>query len=135
MEITMIRIFFAVVMTGLLTSSVSAHDAFKDPFVKRYGLKTASCKTCHPNNKDKSIHNEFGKLIEKELVGKDISKKFKEAEAKGEEAVKQYEKEMVVHFIEALKVVEKQKMSFEDLAKYGLLNGVRLDTKKADARP
>ncbi len=131
----MFRISFALFIACTLSSSVNAHDAFKEPFAKRYGLKTVSCKTCHPNNKDKSIHNEFGKLIEKQLLGKDLSKKFNEAKAKGDEAVEAYEKEMVVHFIEALKVVEKEKMSFADLAKFGLLNGVKLDTKKADGKP
>ena len=113
-----------------------AHDAFKKPMEEKYGLKTVSCKTCHPNNKDRSIHNEFGKLFEDALKGKDISQKFKEAEAQGDQAVAEYEKEMVQHFMEALEVVEKKKMSFEELIRFGLLNGVRLDTKtqdKADA--
>ena len=103
-----------------------AHDCFQDPMEERYGLKSVSCKTCHPNNKDRSIHNEFGKLFEKQLEGKDLTKKFKEAEKKGEEAVAEYEKEMVKHFVEAMKVVEKKHMTFEKLIKYGLLNGVRL---------
>ena len=121
-----------VIFSLFLSSQLPAHDCFKEPMEQKYGLKTVSCKTCHPNNKDRSIHNEFGKLFEEALKGKDISKKFKEAEAKGDEAVAEYEKEMVVHFMEALKVVEKRKMSFEDLIKAGLLNGVRLETKKAE---
>ena len=115
----------ALTLLIFIPFSVFAHDAFKEPLEKRYNLKTVSCKTCHPNNKDRSIHNEFGKLLETELKGKDITKKFKAAEAKGEEAVKAYEKEMVQHFVEAMKVVEKKSMTFEDLIKFGLLNGVR----------
>ena len=131
----MIKISMTLVIAVLFSTSSNAHDAFKEPLEKRYGLKTVSCKTCHPNNKDRSIHNEFGKLIEKELIGKDITKKFKEAEKKGDEAVKEYEKEMALHFIEAMKKVEKEKMSFGDLIKFGLLNGVRLETKKDDGQP
>ena len=112
------------------TSSASAHDAFKKPLEEKYNLKTVSCKTCHPNNKDRSVHNEFGQLFLPLLKEKNITKKFKEAEAKGEDAVKAYEPEMAKHFLEALKVVEKKNMTFEDLMKYGLLNGVRLNTKK-----
>ena len=125
----------AFVLAIIFSTTLHAHDAFKEPLEKRYGLKTVSCKTCHPNNKDRSIHNEFGKLIEKELLGKDLTKKFKEAEKKGAEAVKEYEKEMAVQFIEAMKKVEKEKMSFGDLIKFGLLNGVRLETKKDDGQP
>ena len=126
------RTFTLIALTFILfnNSALVAHDAFKDPMEERYGLKTVSCKTCHPDNKDRSIHNQFGKYLEEALKGKEITKKFKEAEAKGEEAVKEYEKEMVVHFVEALKVVEKKKMTFEDMIKAGLLNGTRLDTSK-----
>ena len=104
-SMNMIKISMTLVIAVLFSTSSNAHDAFKEPLEKRYGLKTVSCKTCHPNNKDRSIHNEFGKLIEKELIGKDITKKFKEAEKKGDEAVKEYEKEMALHFIEAMKKV------------------------------
>ena len=121
--------FLILLIVAIVQGSSFAHDCFKEPLQSKYNLKTVSCKTCHPNNKDKSIHNEFGKLLETELKGKGLSKMFKEAEAKGEEAVKAVEPEMVKHFLEALKVVEKKKMSFEDLMKYGLLNGVRLKTK------
>lgn len=106
-------------------ATVVAHDAFKDPMAERYGLKSVSCKACHPNNKDKSIHNKFGIYYVNALKGKEISKKFKEAEAKGEEAVKAYEPEMVKHFIEAMKTVEKEKLTFEDMLKAGLINGTR----------
>ena len=125
-----LTIAFLISFILMLPQFVFAHDAFKEPLEKRYGLKTVSCKTCHPNNKDRSIHNDFGKYFLEELKGKDITKKFKEAEEKGEEAVKEYEKEMAALFVEALKVVEKKKISFEDLIKAGLLNGTRLNTKK-----
>lgn len=120
---------FLFVLILVFTPCAHAHDAFKEPLQTRFNLKTVSCKTCHPNNKDRSIHNEFGKLLELELKGKGVTDMFKEAEAKGEEAVKAVEPEMAKLFIEALKVVEKKKMSFEDLLKFGLLNGVRVKDK------
>ena len=123
-------LIFVVCIT--LPMTINAHDCFQDPMEERYGLKSVSCKTCHPNNKDRSIHNEFGKLFETALKGKDLTKKFNEAEKKGEEAVAEYEKEMVKHFVEAMKVVEKKQMTFEDLIKYGLLNGVRLEKPKEE---
>jgi len=109
---------------------VNAHDAFKDPMAERYGLKSVSCKACHPNNKDKSIHNKFGIYYLNALKGKELTKKFKEAEAKGEEAVEAFEPEMVKHFIEAMKAVEKEKMTFEDMLKAGLINGTRPEKQK-----
>lgn len=118
---------FAVLIGG---SSLLAHDAFKDPFMERYNLKSLSCKTCHPNNKDRSIHNKFGDYYEEALKGHDITKKFNAAAEKGEEAQDEYEKEMVKLFKEAMKVVEKKSMTFEDMIKAGMLNGTKLDTKK-----
>jgi hypothetical protein len=125
-------IFPTLILWGsaMSSSNACAHDAFKEPLEKRYGLKTASCKTCHPNNKDRSIHNQFGKHFLEALKGTDITKKFKEAEAQGDEAVKEFEKIMVQEFVKAMEVVEKKKISFEDLIKAGLLNGTRVDNSK-----
>lgn len=120
-------LFFAVLIGH---SQVRAHDAFKEPFEQRYDLKSIACTACHPNAKDRSIHNKFGKYYEEALKGKDISAKFKEAEAKGEAAVAEYEKEMVVHFVEAMKAVEKKSISFEELIQAGMLNGTRLNKTK-----
>ncbi len=111
-------------------SSLSAHDVYKEPLEVRYGLKTVSCKTCHPNSKDRSIHNTFGQYFADEFKGQEISKKYEAAKEAGEEQQKAYEAEMVVSFNEALKVVEKKKMTFADLIKAGLLNGTRLEEKK-----
>ena len=132
---TRFTLLFASLALICNTVPVSAHDAFQDPMKERYGLKSVSCKACHPDNKDKSIHNKFGLYYVEALKGKDITKKFKEAEAKGEDAVKAYEPEMAKLFVEAMKVVEKEKMTFEDFLKAGLLNGTRpmkQEGKKAD---
>ena len=111
-------------------SAASAHDAFKEPMQKRYNFKTVSCKTCHPDNKDRSIHNKFGKLYLEALKGKDLTKKFYEAEKEGKEALKEYEKVLAKEFEKAMVVVEKEKLTVKDLLEAGLINGVRLDKKK-----
>ena len=104
-----------------------AHDCFKLPLEERYKLKTVSCKTCHPNNKDRSIHNKLGIMFENALKGKDLSKKFKEAEAKGDEAKAEYEKEMVEEFRKVMVEIEQQKMTLKDMIEFGLINGMRLN--------
>ena len=131
MNINVLPAMTLLIFFGTMTLESIAHDCFQDPMQDRYkNVKTISCKTCHPNNKDRSIHNEFGKLFVKELEGKELTKKFKEAEKKGDEAVAEVEKEMVKHFLEAIAVVEKKPMTFEELIKYGLLSGVRLEKPK-----
>ncbi|MCH2183447.1 MAG: hypothetical protein MK108_15720 [Mariniblastus sp.] len=129
------RNFIALVAAALFlftcsVSSLSAHDVYKEPLEVRYGLKTVSCKTCHPNSKDRSIHNAFGQYFADEFKGQEISKKYEAAQEAGEEQQKAYEEQMVISFNEVLKVVEKKKMTFEDLIKAGLLNGTRLEEKK-----
>ena len=66
-------------------SFLSAHDVYKEPLEERYGLKTVSCKTCHPNTKDRSIHNVFGQYFADEFKGQEITIKYEEAKAAGEE--------------------------------------------------
>ena len=107
-----------------------AHDVYKEPLEVRYGLKTVSCKTCHPDSKDRSVQNKFGQYFADEFKGQDVSKKYEAAQAAGEEQTKAYEVEMVALFNKALLVVEKKRMTFSDLIKAGLLNGTRLQEKK-----
>ncbi len=126
--------FVAAIVGGAVSTTAMAHDAFKEPMQKRYGLKTVSCKVCHPNNKDRSIRNAFGEYYAQALKGQDMTKKFDEASEKGEEAQKAYEKEMVKAFIEAMQVVEKKPITIEEWIKTGMLNGTRLDTKKSGGK-
>lgn len=116
--------------TWLIANFVSfgwAHDVFKEPLEKRYKLKTVSCKTCHPNNKDRSIHNKFGQMFADQFKGMEMSKKFEAAEAAGEEAKKKYEAEMVAAFEKALLIVEKKKLTIAEMLEAGLMNGTRLE--------
>ena len=119
--ITISAVFFCFAANGV------AHECFKIPLAERYQLKpSVSCKSCHPNNKDRSIHNKLGIIFEKALKGKDMTKKFKEAEAKGEEAVAEYEKVMIEDFKKVLVEVEQKQMTLKDMIEFGLINGMRL---------
>ena len=120
----------SVCLVAAQSVAVQAHDVYKEPLEERYGLKTVSCKTCHPNSKDRSIQNTFGQYFADEFKGREISKKYEAAKALGEEQQKAYEDEMVASFKEVLIIVEKKKMTFADLIKAGLLNGTRLAEKK-----
>ena len=130
-----IVLLFAVMASCHVFANLAvAHDAFKEPYEERYNLKTVSCKTCHPNTKDRSIHNALGLMYEKALKGTDITRKFKEAEAKGDEAVEAYEKIMAEEFKKVMPVVENQKMSIKEFIAAGLLNGTRLAVPKDDKK-
>lgn len=116
----------------LTTSSLNAHDEFKEALEQRYRLKSVSCKACHTDNKDKKIRNAFGKLLHDELKDKNITQQYSQAKAKGEEAEKKYEKRMVKDFVTALKAVEQKPVTFLALLEAGLLNGTRLDKNQVD---
>jgi hypothetical protein len=121
-------------LAGLAVNSLSlAHDCFTKPLEERYQLKTVSCKTCHPDNKDRSIHNKLGILFENALKGKELSKKFKEAEAQGDEAKATCEKMMVEEFKKVLVEVEQEKLTLADMIKFGLINGMRLNDDGEEA--
>ena len=120
---------FVVLVVSSSTNVLVAHDCFKEPLEERYNLKTVSCKSCHPNSKDKSIHNKLGIMLEKQLKGLDLTKKFFAAEEKGEEAKAAYEKEMVVEFKKAMVEVEKKQLTIKDMIEFGLFNGMRLNDK------
>ncbi len=129
-----LTLLLVVGLAGLCFDSIStAHDCFTKPLEERYNLKTVSCKTCHPNNKDRSIHNKLGIMFENALKGKDLSRKFKEAEAQGEEAKLACEKLMVEDFKKVLVEVEQEKLSLSDMIKFGLINGMRLTDEGEDA--
>ena len=134
MRITTGKLFVLIGIACLFLSLpgavLRAHDVYKEPLEIRYGLKTVSCKTCHPDSKDRSVQNKFGQYFADEFKGQDVSKKYEAAQAAGEEQQKAYELEMVASFNKALLVVEKKKLTFADMIKAGLLNGTRLQEKK-----
>lgn len=127
-----ISLFVFAVTSVTCWGAAMGHDVFKEPLEERYGLKTVSCKTCHPNNKDRSIHNLFGQMYADEFKGMDMSRKYEEAKAKGEEAQAAYEKEMIAAFKKAMPKVEKKQLTVEQIIRAGLMNGTRLADKPDD---
>lgn len=126
-------ILAVLIVMGFAVSAASAHDCFKEPFQNYYKFKSVSCKTCHPDSK-KETHNRFGIVYVKALEGKNLTKMFREAEAKGNQAaLAKVEKEMVAEFMKIVPTVEDEAMTFKALLASGLINGTRLD-KKEDGR-
>lgn len=116
-----------------LVSEVSAHDFLKEPLTKRYGLKSISCSVCHPGS-NKAINNAFGMKFKKAFKGKDYTKRVHDAKdlkkkdkAAGEKALDAIGVEMVKQFNELIPEIEKESMTFGELAKAGLLAGTKLE--------
>jgi len=117
----------------LFAGDVSAHDFLKNPIKERYGLKSVSCTVCHPGS-NKAINNAFGLKFKTAFKGKNYTKRVTEAKelkkndkAAGEKALDAIEVEMVAHFNELIPEIEKESMTFADLAKAGLLAGTKLE--------
>ena len=117
----------------LFSNSADAHDFLKEPIIKRYGLKSASCSVCHPGS-NKAINNAFGMKFKTAVKGKDYTKrvfaakdmKKKDKEA-GEKALDAIDKEMVAQFNAIIGDIEKESMTFAEMAKAGLLVGTKLE--------
>lgn len=110
-----------------LTQTVSAHSAFDKAFEKKYNVKI-SCNACH-DKKSKEIRNDFGKLYEKVLKDKEITKKWKAAKEEGSAARKAYEAgEMTTEFKKAMETVGKMKKgdsTYADLIKELKIEGIK----------
>jgi len=131
------RIFtIALATCGLClmtSSSVDAHDFLKDPIKERYGLKSVSCSACHPGS-NKAINNAFGMKFKAAFKGKDYTKRVHEAKElkktdkeAGEKALDAIDKEMVADFNKVVVDIEKESMTFADMAKMGVLVGTKLE--------
>ena len=112
---------------AMTTQTVDAHSAFKKAFEAKYKVK-ASCNACH-DKKSKEIRIEFGKLYDKALKGKDITKKWKEAKESGRKEAKAYEAgEMTTEFKKAMEVVgkmEKDGVTYDELIKTLKIEGLK----------
>ncbi|MEE2640287.1 MAG: hypothetical protein VX768_06645 [Planctomycetota bacterium] len=117
----------AICTTFAFVQNASAHSAFKKAFEAKYKVK-ASCTACH-DKKSKEIRNDFGKLYDKALEGKDITKKWKAAKEEGSAERKKYEAgEMTTEFKKAMEVVGKMKKddkTYADLIKELKIEGLK----------
>ena len=146
----MIRRFFILLFfVGSLTvcNSTHAHEIFQDVLKEKYMLRSFSCKSCHPDSKDRKKRTPFADRIYKQMKPMKLTAKY-EAAVKADEAAKakdpesvgkdkgavfEFEKMASVEFKKAFPVVAKQTMTIDDMIKQGLFNGARLDTKKIEA--
>ena len=130
----------------VMGDSVAAHEIFQDVLKERYNLKTFSCKSCHPDSKDRKLRTPFADRIYKQMKPLDLSEKFAVAE-KAEEAAKakdpdsvgkdkgpifEFEQMAAKEFKKAFVEVGKQTMTIDEMFEQGLFNGARLDTKKSE---
>ena len=121
-------ILMAICTLFAFSQTASAHSAFDKAFEAKYKVK-ASCNACHVAKKDKEFRNEFGKLYEKVLKGKDITKKWKAAKEEGSSARKAYEAgEMTTEFKKAMETVGKMRKgdsTYADLIKELKIEGLK----------
>ena len=117
----------------LFSNTADAHDFLKDPLKERYGLKSVSCSACHPGS-NKAINNAFGLKFKTAFKGKEYTKRVHEAKdlkkknkAAGDTALEGIGKEMVAQFITVIEEVEKESMTFGEMAKAGILVGTKLE--------
>ncbi len=108
----------------------NAHEIFQDVLKEKYGLKSFSCKTCHPIGDDNTIRSPLADLYHEALTPGKWLDKYYEAEEKGEDAVKEFEQEVAKAFKQVLEDVGKKSISVDDLFESGLLAGIRIDDKK-----
>ena len=114
------------------TNSADAHDFLKKEIIERYGLKSASCSVCHPG-KNKAINNAFGMKFKTAFKGRDYTKRVHDAKdlkkkdkAEGEKALDAIGVEMVAQFKEVVVDIEKESMTFAEMARAGLFAGTKL---------
>ncbi len=109
-----------------MTSTASAHSAFKKKMQELYPDKKISCNGCH-DPKDKKIRNAYGKLLQKQFESKTLTADWK---AKKGKEKKQFEADVMVP--EFVKSFEKVKaMTVHDLIEAGFFEGI--DNREEEA--
>ncbi|MEL7498429.1 MAG: hypothetical protein AAFN77_12525 [Planctomycetota bacterium] len=132
----------------MVDKRASGHEIFQDVLKEVYTLKSFSCKTCHPESKDRNIRSAFAERIYKKMkpmkltekyaaaVKADEAAKAKDPESVGKDkgAVFEFDKMAGEAFKKSFKEVAKETMTIDDMIKQGLFNGARLDTKKLEEK-
>ncbi len=129
-----------LVCAALFAQPALAHDVFAETLEADYGLKSVTCKTCHPNNKDRSVRNEFGRLVALALADKDITTRMVAAEEAKAAAANEEEGEAIFAEEEAkvaeelravLPQIEAVQFSVKHMFDTGMMNGSKL-TEEAE---
>lgn len=110
----------ALVCAFVFSTPASAHNVFKKQLEAKYPNMKISCNVCHVDKEKKSVRNEYGKLLMKTFDSKTLTEDFKAK--KGAERKEFEAKVMIPEFNKAFEKV--QKMTFDDLAKAGLIGGI-----------
>jgi hypothetical protein len=115
----------AVCCAGVFSADASAHNVFKKQLQTKYPDMKISCNVCHVNKEKKTVRNNYGQLLTKMFESKTLTEDLK---AKSGDDKKKFESDvMIPEFDKAFAKI--QKMTFDDLAKAGLIDGI---TKSED---
>jgi cytochrome c553 len=110
----------AICCAGVFSADASAHNVFKKQLQAKYPNMKISCNTCHVPKEKKSVRNGYGKLLIKMFDSKTLTADLK---TKSGEEKKKFETEvMAPEFDKAF--AKLQKMTFDDLAKAGVIDGI-----------
>ena len=112
----------AVCCTFVFSSPASAHNAFKKQLEAKYPNMKVTCLVCHVDKEKKTVRNNYGKLLTKTFSSQTLSADLK---AKSGAEKKEFEaKVMIPEFNKAMAKI--QAMTFDDLAKAGLIAGINV---------
>jgi hypothetical protein len=137
-----LRIAFGLVGIALLASAASADTLFMKALKAKYDYKIVSCYTCHAKGKDpatgepfgKEVRNDFGKLFEPALAGKDIKGRIAEAKEADDAKKAEINEAITADFLAALATVEAMQAAdgktYAEHLKAGTQEGVKLKTPK-----
>ena len=137
---------FLSVATLWVADDVAAHSVFMKALKADYGFQSVSCSTCHSKKEEiadedmekyrehpKAFRNDFGKLFEPYLEGKNVGREMQQArELKKDDMddlADEIEAAVASDFFDALRQVEPMKdqlgNTYRALLKARMLDGVR----------
>ncbi len=131
---------FRVIQVGLLVliggsvwaaapgTAAWGHGIFKKTLEKKYGNLRVTCNMCHVKKESKEQRNEFGKLFYDQLLGQDLSARWKAVE--GDERKALETEVMAPAILVALEKIEKQENEegqlYGELIPAGAIEGSKL---------
>lgn len=141
---------FSVVAVGFNTQTALALAEFKKAFSDKYAAKhkdkeyasrvrKATCNLCHIKGakKEKGVHNEYGKLLDKLIEGNAKKRKADAKKEGGTDAEKKEKAKLLEELDKAFKKVEKEKSEGGKGPEYGKLiesGKLPVDIAKAAAK-
>ncbi len=115
----------------LIQSQSEAHTVFKKFMDEKFEGMKVTCNACHFDGKPKTERNPFGMLFYREFADLNLTDNFK---AKRGAEKKEYENEVMLPAFQ--KAYEKvSKMTYEEIIKEGLLDGIDKPEEKTSFVP